>query len=195
MIFPNQVHSLHTPEKSRHVLCIFSPQLIRAYSGVYLNKLPCEAMFFPKTDFGQWLLQLKEQQNELQAKGVLYSLCGEFDAGAVYRDREENSEDLLRKIFHFVDEHYSGDCSLAALAEYTAYHSVYLSRCFKEATGLSFTSHVNRYRVNEAAYRLRNSGEKILDIAYECGFESLRSFNRNFKTIMGVTPNEYRLKQ
>lgn len=195
LVFPDQVHALHTPRHSSHILCIFSPQLVRAYGTVYRGKLPCDPVFCPEASFVEQLLRLKEDQNELRAKGVLYSLCAQFDAGATYRKQQGGEDDLLRKIFRFVEEHYGGDCSLRALADHTAYHEVYLSRYFKQATGLSFTTHVNRCRVNEAAYRLRNSPKKILDVAYECGFDSLRSFNRNFKSIMGLTPNEYRKKQ
>lgn len=169
LVFPNQVHALHTPVHSSHVLCIFSPQLVRAYSNVYRGKIPCNPMFVPERSCAEQLLRLKDDHNELRAKGLLYSLCGEFDSTAVYCDRDSRADDLLLKIFRFVEEHYGGDCSLSALSEHTAYHSVYLSRYFKRAAGISFTSHVNRYRVSEAAYRLCNGQKKILDIAYECG--------------------------
>ena len=44
----------------------------------------------------------------------------------------------------------------------------------------------------KAAYRLRNESESILKIALEGGFNSLRSFNRNFKEIKHLSPSEYR---
>ncbi len=194
LVFPNQIHSLHTPEHSVHLLCIFSPQLIRAYSNVFLSRLPRDHEFPLAPFYLESLCKLQNGGNELQVKGFLYSICGVFDENAQYYDRGDHKEDLLRRIFWFVEEHYSEDCSLFALAEHTSYHAVYLSRYFKQCTGISFTDHVNRYRVNEAAYALRNSRKKILEIALESGFESLRSFNRNFKNIMNMTPNEYRMK-
>ncbi len=192
LVFPNQVHSLHTSQHSAHILCIFSPQLIRAYSNTFLSKRPKCHLFTPQPFYVEKLQQLRGGHSELQAKGLLYSVCGEFDTGAEYYDWADHKENLLMKIFHFVEEHYGEDCSLSALSAYTSYHSVYLSRYFKQSTGISFTDYVNRYRVNEAGYTLRNSRKKILEIALECGFESLRSFNRNFRSIMGMTPNEYR---
>ena len=36
--------------------------------------------------------------------------------------------------------------------------------------------------------------ENISEIAASCGFNSLNTFNREFKTIVGVTPSEYRGK-
>lgn len=130
----------------------------------------------------------------MAVKGLLYSLCSEFGTSVSYHEREKTKENLLVKIFEFVENNYNKDCSLEALSAYTAYHSVYLSRYFKQCTGLTFTEHVNQYRIHEACYILKNSQQKILKIAYDCGFDSLRSFNRNFKKIIGMTPNEYRLK-
>jgi AraC-like DNA-binding protein len=71
---------------------------------------------------------------------------------------------------------------------------VYLSQYFKQATGLSYTDYVIRYRVNEASYLLKNTSQTVLQTAYDCGFESLRSFNRNFKRVTALTPQEYRDK-
>ena len=194
LVFPNQIHALRTNQKSSHILCIFSPHLVKAYSGVFFNKLPKDNRFsIDPTDVAR-LFELQNSQNLLQIKGLLYTLCAAFDAHALYVESKQKKEDLLFKIFRFVEENYEKDCSLSALAETSSYHSVYLSRYFKRSVGLSFTDYVNRYRINEASYALKNSSEKILDIAYNCGFDSLRTFNRNFKSIMGVTPQEYRKK-
>lgn len=192
LVFPNQVHSLQTSRTSRHLLCIFSTQLVRAYSSVHVSRIPVDHTFLLAPFYVQQLQQLKEEANTLQAKGCLYGICAAFDKGREYADRKDAGEDLLGRIFRFVEEHYMGACSLQDLAENTSYHKVYLSRYFKQCTGLGFTDHVNRYRINEAAYMLKNTDEKMLQIAYSCGFDSLRSFNRNFRTIMGITPNQYR---
>lgn len=192
LIFPNQVHDLRTPEHSRHILCIFSSQLVHAYSNSVLGKLPEDPVFSPDDFYVQQLFRVADDGRLLRIKGILYSLCAAFDEKAVYRPRGSEKKDLLLKIFQFVETHYSGSCSLEALAEHTSYHSVYLSRYFRQYTGLTYTDYVNRYRVNEAAYLLKNSQQKILNIAFDCGFDSLRSFNRSFKRIMRVTPSEYR---
>ncbi|MBQ8689860.1 MAG: helix-turn-helix transcriptional regulator [Clostridia bacterium] len=72
------------------------------------------------------------------------------------------------------------------------YNSSYLSRYFKEFTNMTFVSCVNRYRISRACYMLKNSDKTVLECAYECGYKSLRSFNRNFMLYVGVTPTDYR---
>lgn len=192
LIFPNQMHSLSTDEHSRHLLCIFSPKLVQAYSNTFLTKRPKNHKFYPSKFYIDKLSSFVYRGNSLKAKGILYSLCDEFDSSAEYEEHDSEKENLLLKIFQFVEANYNKACSLEALSENTSYHSVYLSRYFKRCTGLSYTDYVNRYRVNEAGYILKNSSMNILQIAYDCGFDSLRTFNRNFKSIMGVSPSEYR---
>jgi len=192
LVFPNQIHELCTPRYSRHSLCIFSSQLVQGYSKVFLNFLPESNLFTPQRFYLRELLDMNNGENILRTKGLLYCLCAEFDEAAVYRERNIESADLLQRIFDFVESNYNKNCSLDALAAFTSYHSVYLSRYFKQSTGLTFTDYVNRHRINMASYILKNTQKKILAVAYDCGFDSLRSFNRNFKAIMGTTPKEYR---
>lgn len=192
LIFPNQLHELFTPERSGHFLCIFSPKLVQAYGKIFLNKLPKSNLFHPSEELIGRLLSLCGDEGILMTKALMYLLCGEFDAVAEYEVRESDKNSLLPRIFRFVEAHYQGDCSLGALAKETSYHYAYLSGCFKKNVGISYAEYVNRYRVSEACYLLQNRRQTILETAMECGFESLRSFNRNFKRIMGVSPGEYR---
>lgn len=194
LIFPNQVHSLHTARHSKHFLCIFSPSLVQAYSCVFTTSLPVDNTFQPDAFLRQWLAKLQDSST-LFIKGALYMVCASFDKAAQYVDHKGDSHGLLLTIFEFVADHYRSDCSLEALSAYIAYSPVYLSRFFKSNAKMTFTDYVIRYRINEASYLLKNSQSKLLDIAYSCGFHSLRTFNRCFKEIMNTTPSEYRARQ
>lgn len=194
LIFPNQVHELKTEEHSCHFLCIFSSKLVQAYNKCFLSKVPVCNKFHPDFFFVEMLASLKNTDNIMKVKGILYCLCGKFDETAEYVENNKGDDDLLSKIFRFVELNFNGNCSLAALSKNTSYHYVYLSKFFKQCTGISFTDYVNRYRISEGCYILQNSDQTILQTAYDCGFDSLRSFNRNFKSIMGVTPSEFKNK-
>ncbi len=192
LIFPNEVHSFKTEKSSKHILCIFSPQLVKAYSSLCAHKSPDSHIFSIDERYIDELLSLNIRDSMLAAKGILYSICADFDKTAIYNEQRRNETELLSLIFRYVEDNYNKDCSLKAISDATSYHQVYLSRFFKACTGLNLTEHINRYRINEACYLLKNSKEKVLKIALDCGFDSLRSFNRNFKSIMNVTPCEYR---
>ena len=56
----------------------------------------------------------------------------------------------------------------------------------------SFNQYVNSLRVNLAQNLLRSTKKSVLDICYECGFDSQRTFNRAFKELCGASPSAYR---
>jgi transcriptional regulator GlxA family with amidase domain len=66
---------------------------------------------------------------------------------------------------------------------------------FKQCTGKRLVEHLNKLRLDSATRQLRESEMRIIDIALENGFDSLRSFNRIFASEMGTNPSKYRRRQ
>lgn len=75
------------------------------------------------------------------------------------------------------------------------YNYTYLSNVFNKMFGCGFSRFVNRFRSENAAELLRTTNQSMVQISNACGFESLRSFNEQFKQDYGVSPTAYRLKQ
>ena len=190
LIFPNQIHELKSQE-SEHVLCIFSPRLVQAYLAKITDKIPVSNKFYP-SDYLTRELEKLDTASSVTRKGILYSLCGGFDACAEYISKKTDQKNLIHKIFSFVENNFSGDCSLARLSEITTYDYSYLSRYFKKNLGISFNSYVMHYRLSHACYLLENTTQSIAECAFESGFNSLRSFNRAFKENLKTSPKQYR---
>jgi AraC family transcriptional regulator len=55
-------------------------------------------------------------------------------------------------------------------------------------------AHVERVRLERAAYRLAVTGEQVVDIALSIGFESHETFTRAFRRRFGVTPSDWRVR-
>ncbi len=191
LIFPNQIHALESTE-SEHILCIFSPRLVQAYASKISDKLPQNNKFQPDEYLVNALAGLENTSSSTDKKGVLYSLCSQFDKTATYDIKQFENEKLLYKIFSFVEINFSNDCSLSNLSKKTGYDYSYLSRYFKKATGISFNSYVTDFRLSHACYLLENTTLPILQCAYDSGFVSLRSFNRCFKECLKITPTQFR---
>lgn len=194
LVFPEQVHSFKTVEKSRHKLWIFPTTAVQAYSSALVGYLPENNLFTLSEGLKNFLFDLKEGDSILKIKGVLYLAFAEFEKQIKLIKKEYANNELLINIFDYVRENFSGDCSLKDLSESLNFNYVYLSKYFKEKTGVPFTEYVNRFRISEICYRLTASKDSALKIAFDCGFSSIRSFNRSFKTLMNMTPTEYRNK-
>jgi len=197
LIFPNQLHSMKTPAHSRHVLCLFSPKLVNAYSELTTTLLPVNNLFRPNKFLIDCVRKTKNENTEnniVELKGLLYSICGEFHKTAEYRETDAASNSLLYCIFKFINDNYNKNCTLSELAKQIGYDYSYLSRFFKKTVGISYNNYVNQSRISEACYLLQNTKMTVLQISTECGFSSLRSLNRNFKEQTGISPAEYRRK-
>ena len=66
-------------------------------------------------------------------------------------------------------------------------------RKFKEVYSESPIKYISKKKVQRAAILLKDKSNRISDIAFDVGFESLATFNRSFKEIFGVSPSEFRL--
>ena len=166
LIFPNQLHSLSS-EKSRHLLCIFSPDLVRAYSSKTEKVVPESNFFLPDAYLIDTLDKMPDDANLIAKKGLLYSVCAAFDDGAVYQQRKSGQKGLLSQIFAFVEQNFVGECTLEELSAQLGYDYAYLSRSFKKSTGISYVSYLNIYRLNKACYLLDNTDKSILQCALE----------------------------
>jgi len=92
----------------------------------------------------------------------------------------------------YIEANFKTNLSLADMANLTNFSISHFSMLFKEHTGSSFVSYVNRLRVDEAKKLLRTSSYAVSEIADIVGYASGPYFTRVFKAHTGVSPLEYR---
>ncbi|QJD86166.1 response regulator transcription factor [Cohnella herbarum] len=106
--------------------------------------------------------------------------------------KQENGEfDVIQYVREYMSKHLHEGISLVELAEAVYFNPSYLSRLFKEVTGLSITAYLADLRLERAVAMLQEN-RKIGDIAAAVGIESPAYFSRFFKKMTGRTPQEYR---
>ena len=82
--------------------------------------------------------------------------------------------------------------TLTELARALSVSPSHLSHTFSQRLHTSFRAYVNALRADHACTLLRSTDFSVTRIAYECGFETQRTFNRAFLEQCGETPSEYR---
>jgi len=90
------------------------------------------------------------------------------------------------------------ELTLAGLAKTLEVHPNHLSQVINSYEGKNFYDYINFHRVEEfrkLAPRPDNKNYTLLSMAYECGFNSKTSFNRNFRKVTGISPSEYLVQQ
>jgi AraC-like DNA-binding protein len=113
--------------------------------------------------------------------------------------REEHKDRYLKKLMSYMDEtrsYLSSGINLPELAKEIAIPSRYISQVLNEKLEMSFYDFINKYRIEEAKILLSDPeyhNNSIIEIAYDCGFNSKSVFNAAFKKFTGKTPSEYRI--
>ncbi len=194
LIFPNQAHSFFS-KRAKHTYLIFSQDLVKAFSSQVLYKIPKSNKFTPSKEILNLLFKTGVNDSLLKKKGVLYSLLSEFDETAEYIEKDRLNLRFLEKALEFVENNFTGDCSLSNASSQLGYSYTYISKHFQRSFGISFNSFDKQYRISKACHLLKNSDLSVLECSMECGYSSLYSFIRNFKAICNVTPSEYRKKR
>ncbi|MBQ7821911.1 MAG: AraC family transcriptional regulator [Clostridia bacterium] len=98
----------------------------------------------------------------------------------------------IQKATDFIKQNYQRPISLDDIAKSAAMSRSYLSSTFKTVTGVSPYNFLSATRIEKAVELLKDTDKTVMDIAFECGFTSLTSFNKLFKQLIGITPTELR---
>ncbi|OZQ98628.1 AraC family transcriptional regulator [Paenibacillus sp. VTT E-133291] len=99
---------------------------------------------------------------------------------------------IMQGVLEYLDVNYMHPITLADAARQANMSLFYFSRFFKNLSGMSYIAYLSNIRVNQAEQLLLTTDKTILDIALECGFTNIRTFNRVFKQIKQRTPSELR---
>ena len=100
----------------------------------------------------------------------------------------------IEGVLTYIHDNLDKGLSLEELAEQSCWSRWQLQRVFQNQTGLSVAQYVRELKLSLAAERMLTGGERMLDIAYELGFNSEVSFSRAFKQFFGASPREYKLR-
>lgn len=97
----------------------------------------------------------------------------------------------MNQIYKFVMEHFREQISVEQVAREVHMTTTSFCRFFKKRTNKSFIQYVNDIRIGYACKLLLEENYNISQIAYECGFENLSNFNKQFKKIKNMTPSGF----
>ncbi len=100
----------------------------------------------------------------------------------------------INSLLLYISEHYQENLTTASLAKMCYLSEYYFCRFFKNETGMSAVSYINKIRTDKAAVLLENTDVSITEIAMSTGFDDVNYFTRVFKKNKHISPSEYRKK-
>lgn len=103
-------------------------------------------------------------------------------------------QDLIQEIDNCIKRKEDEALTLSALAKKLGFSEFYVSRKFREVSGMTLREYMGQRSLALALKEVRDTDKGLLTIALDYGFSSHEAFSRAFKKAYGVPPGEYRKK-
>ncbi len=145
-------------------------------SDIELNLHNLQDHFSDIYDFEKWMTQATYHILELKKS-----------------QSDRKVDDIILNIKRYISENLANDLSLTRLSEYTTLSNCYLSRIFKESTGINVVDYITEQRMIRAKKLLETTTLNIELVASSCGYITPHYFSMKFKQYFGLTPRSYRI--
>ena len=100
---------------------------------------------------------------------------------------------LIKSVKKYIKLNFNNpEVNVSVMAMYFEIRQDYLSRIFKQQTGIGLLDYLNTTRLNEAARLLSSEDTSISEISKMSGFYNYRTFSRQFTKHFGISPQAYR---
>lgn len=194
------------------ILLVFKPEFF-GFSADWPDTLHFTSSFFKKGEIDfkgfdniKTLLyslleetQTKNNYYELFVKAKIIELCASMlryipTNNSTFTNLNKTSSKLkaIQDVLVYVENNFTEEISLQILSDKFNINSYNLSKTFNSITGCNLKMYINNLRVSKAENIILNSRKPLIDIAIECGFNSMRTFNRAYKSIKGYAPSSIR---
>ncbi len=147
------------------------------------------------------LLKTMPTKNGMQRLSTLFSIFDlmarttEYDLLAsptFVQNFQYDTSDRFRRITEYILNNFDRDISLTEIASVANMGITSFCNFFKEQFRATFVEYLNTVRIGHACKLLGDNDLNVAEIAFECGFNNLANFNRQFKKLKNMTPTCYR---
>ncbi|MEP1095943.1 MAG: helix-turn-helix domain-containing protein [Cyclobacteriaceae bacterium] len=131
-------------------------------------------------------------------KGSVSFFRTKYETSSLRSERVGEIRALIETAMKEKRPYLNPELSMIGLAEQISVSSHHLSRVINQEFKSSFTDYINSFRIEEARKRLTDPAYdhlKLSALAFECGFNSVPTFNTLFKKVYKMTPSEFRQRQ
>ena len=128
--------------------------------------------------------------DKVESRGIVLQLLSHFLKHA--QPKTEMEDNRIAKSVMYIRKHLNESIELEKLAEISCLSKDHFIRLFKKELGNTPLQYINQKKIEKAQLLLVTEDLAVKEIAFRLAFEDYSYFNRLFKKITGVTPQEYR---
>jgi AraC family transcriptional regulator len=102
------------------------------------------------------------------------------------------NRDVIFQMVEYIEDHLREELAVSVLSRNAGYSLYHFIRLFQGVTGFSPKDYILRRKLTEAAKEIIATGRKVIDIAFDYGFNDHETFSRACKRLFGKSPKELR---
>ena len=110
----------------------------------------------------------------------------------IFANQRNHTDKKILQIQDYLEKHIDQSFTLDEIARRFGISRRSLNRKFKEATGDTPQSYMQKIKIEQAKSLLENENLSISEVVYEIGYTDGHSFRKLFKKITGLLPSEYK---
>jgi len=143
------------------------------------------------------LVQLQGIQSVIHLLHILEILAGTkeyyYISSKAYEEAfDQHETDRLNKVYEYTFKNFRKKVLLEDLADLLHMTPTSFSRYFSIKNNKPFSRFMAEIRIKHACKMLTETDESIAQVCYDCGFNTLSNFNKQFKEIMLKKPTQYK---
>lgn len=113
------------------------------------------------------------------------------EAALAMQIRSSTTNRLVKNAIDYIDTHIEKKLSLSDVAKVLNLNPAYMSRLFKEHTGICITDYIKTQKLGKSKKLLKSGGYTVTEISEMFSFSSIHYFSNCFKKEFGVSPGDY----
>jgi len=173
--------------------------------GEVLSDLSADRVSFDTALFAQWEQDLQDVRRKtrdiviLEMEARLRRLAASLPTPKEASKRrarlalQDGGLNKVEQMACLVAQRYKKPLTVTEISKAVGLHPNYAMNLFKKAFGTTLIDYLTHHRISHAQRLLVTTDEKIVEIAFGSGFNSISRFNEAFRHACGCTPREYRV--
>lgn len=205
LISPYCIHSIKATNKLTNLVLAFSASaLLMSVKDDLLSYLQGNSRYFEMDLFtaseirSLFRKMLYEQKNSDDYSKLAMSACLiEIIIHLLRQHKITNVQDAndLRsiQIKEYIERHYFENLTAESLSNLFGISTRYMNDIFKRKFNDTPLQFLQKIRIHRAKELLLKTDQDIVSICFEVGYETLSTFYRTFRNLVGISPNKYRM--
>lgn len=142
-------------------------------------------------------MRYKKEFYSESVKGMQLSLLmniARMNQGKMEKVRKQSrGVSQISYALHYIGKHYAEELTIGDLAQASNMSETHFRRVFQKVMNMTPSDYVNLVRVQMACEYMKKHTDSMELVAERCGFQSVSTFNRNFKKVLNITPYQWKI--